>query len=213
MQFQTGSEWTHQINLNEETFFWDSSEFNYSEVNQMWGIYEQTSVNLAPNPHLDDFAFTLWMKNGRKLEQSIKKSATAKAVFSFGFAGNTQNTALELQSLYHLLLNKTFNSRLEKYTNYYNNNQRWLLTEWDNGQVISSTESGDVYKDNVFFSNMWDGSCKISYRYGGGHLQNCIEFKKSGISNACYVDIRTDPDIVVQLLEKKLGLSMSAFDL
>jgi hypothetical protein len=213
MNFETSSQWAHQVNLQEDGFFWDSSSYKFSDVIQMWGIYQETNVNFAHHDYVDDYAFTLYLKNGKKLEQSIKRSATAGATLSFGLLSNTKDTAKELQNLYNILLTKTFDYRVQKFVDFHKNYGRWLLSTKENGSTISATEDGDVYIDNSFFANMWDGTCTATISRGGVD-QNVIRFEKSSSlikkfqdGNACHVDPTVDPDIVNQIIQNKLNLT------
>ena len=126
MEFKTSSQWLHQVGVHEDGFYWDSSSYEFSKVLLMWGQKEQKNVNLIHQEQLDEFSFTLFMDGGETLEQGIKTLAYNKAVF-LPFA-SLENTTEELFQLYLILLGKTFDSRVRKYTDYKNEHGRWLLS-------------------------------------------------------------------------------------
>ena len=51
----------------------------------MWGIYESVDVNLVRSPHLDNFAFEIYLSNGITLKQTTKGTSKMKAIYSMGF--------------------------------------------------------------------------------------------------------------------------------
>jgi hypothetical protein len=213
MNFETSSQWAHQVNLQEDGFFWDSSSYKFSDVMQLWGVYAEKNVNFAHHDYIDEFAFTIYLKNGKKLEQEVKQGTRTMATLSLGFLSNTKDAAKELQNLYQILLTKTFDSRVQKYVDFHKNHGRWLLSSKENGSTISATEDGDIYIDNSFFANMWDGTCTPTISRGGFD-QNAIRFEKSSSiakkfqdNNACFVDTTVDPDIVNQIIQNKLNLT------
>ena len=208
MEFKTSSQWLHQVGVHEDGFYWDSSSYEFSKVLLMWGQKEQKNVNLIHQEQLDEFSFTLFMDGGETLEQGIKTLAYNKAVF-LPFA-SLENATEELFQLYLILLGKTFDSRVRKYTDYKNEHGRWLLSPnalfsaKKNSTFISSNERGDIYRNNSFFGNLWDGSLKI---WRDGRDTSLIIMKEPKVFGA-RVSINTsfDQDILHQIVSDKLHL-------
>ena len=71
MEFNTTSNWKNQISILEEVFTFNSNSYKYSDVIKMWGIYESVDVNLVRSPHLDNFAFEIYLSNGITLKQNF----------------------------------------------------------------------------------------------------------------------------------------------
>ena len=206
-QFKTTKGWKHQVALHEDGFTYDSATYKFSDVDYL--ISESTATYLNGVVHvkqLNDFKFLICLKDGTDLHQGIKLTGK-QILMAFGWWAflSDEEISKELCELYNILLNKTFESRAEKYNRYKEEHDRWLLSSED-GDELSANNEGDIYVNGELFINIDDAFCKIDYMQ-----YYRLEFIKLDSNKSIFekklsytADLRKNADIVENIIRQKL---------
>ena len=159
MEFRTSKQWKHQIGLTDNGFYFDSNFFLYADVDSLTGIPSRTSVNTAHYQHLDEFYFEILLRDGQLLSQEVKTSHRAKSVF---FMGNTVDASRELSLIYKILLQNTLKYRYQKYLEYAENNEKWLLYfDKRKNIILSADDKHNFFLNEELIGNRKDGTVEI----------------------------------------------------
>ena len=159
MELRTSKQWKHQLGLTDSGFYWDSNYYLYSDVDSLTGVPSKTNVNFAHYAHLDEFYFEILLKNGQLLVQEVKQSHRTKSAF---FIGNTTDAAKELSVIYKVLLQKTFKYRFQKYVEYAETKEKWLLYfDKKNNVILSADDKHNFFLNEEMIGNWKDETLEI----------------------------------------------------